>query len=100
MTSCREGSASPTRFGISGAFRGPARIPAGLRESVGPSAGCVASASASSNASGLIGEAGLAGRGLRGLSPHRWRLLHVVNTPGSHEGPEVRWAAHHLKAAG
>jgi hypothetical protein len=41
-----------------------------------------ASASASSNATRLIRQAGLAGRGLTGLSPNRWRALHVLKTEG------------------
>jgi hypothetical protein len=41
-----------------------------------------ASATASSNAARLIKEAGLAGRGLTGLSPNRWRALHVLKTEG------------------
>ena len=41
-----------------------------------------ASATASGNAARLIKQAGLAGRGLTGLSPNRWRALHVLKTEG------------------
>jgi len=41
-----------------------------------------ASATASGNAARLIKQAGLAGRGLTGLSPNRWRAHHVLKTEG------------------
>ncbi len=41
-----------------------------------------ASATASGNAARLIKQAGLAGRGLTGLSPNRWRARHVLKTEG------------------
>lgn len=41
-----------------------------------------ASASASGNISRIMTDSGLAGRGLTGASPNRWRLLHELRTNG------------------